>query len=83
MASSPFCRIVTIHIYYSNTITGQNMYSKLSLVDLAGSEGLTVENDGGEHVTDRLHVMISISAYVKLFLSIFVHCFLFLYSPNA
>lgn len=50
------------------------MYSKLSLVDLAGSEGLTVENDGGEHVTDRLHVMNSISAYVKLFLSIFVHC---------
>ncbi|XP_013628865.1 PREDICTED: kinesin-like protein KCA1 isoform X1 [Brassica oleracea var. oleracea] len=54
--------IVTIHIYYSNTITGENMYSKLSLVDLAGSEGLTVENDGGEHVTDRLHVMNSISA---------------------
>ncbi|KAL0842900.1 hypothetical protein Bca101_016145 [Brassica carinata] len=54
--------IVTIHIYYSNTITGENIYSKLSLVDLAGSEGLTVENDGGEHVTDRLHVMNSISA---------------------
>ncbi|KAF8080607.1 hypothetical protein N665_0932s0007 [Sinapis alba] len=54
--------IVTIHIYYSNTITGENMYSKLSLVDLAGSEGLTVENDSGEHVTDRLHVMNSISA---------------------
>lgn len=54
--------IVTIHIYYSNTITGDNMYSKLSLVDLAGSEGLTVENDGGEHVTDLLHVMNSISA---------------------
>ncbi|KAG2335103.1 hypothetical protein Bca4012_016291 [Brassica carinata] len=54
--------IVTIHIYYSNTITGENMYSKLSLVDLAGSEALTVENDSGEHVTDRLHVMNSISA---------------------
>ncbi|CAH8353662.1 unnamed protein product [Eruca vesicaria subsp. sativa] len=54
--------IVTIHIYYSNTITGENMYSKLSLVDLAGSEGLTVDNDGGEHVTDLLHVMSSLSA---------------------
>ncbi|KAL1209028.1 Kinesin-like protein KIN-14A [Cardamine amara subsp. amara] len=54
--------IVTIHIYYSNTITGENIYSKLSLVDLAGSEGLTVENDSGEHVTDLLHVMNSFSA---------------------
>ncbi|XP_024012498.1 kinesin-like protein KIN-14A isoform X2 [Eutrema salsugineum] len=54
--------IVTIHIYYSNTITGENIYSKLSLVDLAGSEGLTVENDSGDHVTDLLHVMNSISA---------------------
>ncbi|KFK25321.1 hypothetical protein AALP_AA8G097600 [Arabis alpina] len=54
--------IVTIHIYYSNTITGENIYSKLSLVDLAGSEGLNVEYDSGEHVTDLLHVMNSISA---------------------
>ncbi|CAL9229837.1 unnamed protein product [Arabidopsis halleri] len=54
--------IVTIHIYYSNTITGESIYSKLSLVDLAGSEGLTVENDSGDHVTDLLHVMNSISA---------------------
>lgn len=61
-------RIVTVHIYYSNTISGENIYSKLSLVDLAGSEGLTVENDSGENVTDLLHVMNSISAYVKLFL---------------
>ncbi|CAH2073237.1 unnamed protein product [Thlaspi arvense] len=54
--------IITIHIYYSNTITGENIYSKLSLVDLAGSEGLTVENDSGDNVTDLLHVMNSISA---------------------
>ncbi|KAG7601820.1 Kinesin motor domain [Arabidopsis thaliana x Arabidopsis arenosa] len=54
--------IVTIHIYYSNTITGENIYSKLSLVDLAGSEGLIMENDSGDHVTDLLHVMNSISA---------------------
>lgn len=66
-------RIVTIHIYYSNTITGENIYSKLSLVDLAGSEGLNVEDDSGDHVTDLLHVMNSISAYAKFF-------FLYLYS---
>ncbi|XP_023637723.1 kinesin-like protein KIN-14A isoform X2 [Capsella rubella] len=53
--------IVTIHIYYSNTITGENIYSKLSLVDMAGSEGLIMEDDSGDHVTDLLHVMNSIS----------------------
>ncbi|XP_010547598.1 PREDICTED: kinesin-like protein KIN-14B [Tarenaya hassleriana] len=53
--------IVSIHVYYSNTITGENVYSKLSLIDLAGSEGLTMEDDSGEHVTDLLHVMKSIS----------------------
>lgn len=60
-----FCslgRIVSIHICYSNTITKENVISKLSLVDLAGSEGLTVEDDNGDHVTDLLHVTNSISA---------------------
>jgi len=54
--------IVSIHICYSNTITRENVISKLSLVDLAGSEGLTVEDDNGDHVTDLLHVTNSISA---------------------
>ncbi|CAH8280901.1 unnamed protein product [Arabidopsis lyrata] len=54
--------IVSIHICYSNTITKENVISKLSLVDLAGSEGLTVEDDNGDHVTDLLHVTNSISA---------------------
>ncbi|KAL1196407.1 Kinesin-like protein KIN-14B [Cardamine amara subsp. amara] len=54
--------IVSIHICYSNTITRENVNSKLSLVDLAGSEGLTVEDDNGDHVTDLLHVTNSISA---------------------
>lgn len=66
-------RIVTIHIYYSNTITGENIYSKLSLVDLAGSEGLTMEDDSGDHVTDLLHVMNSISTYVKFLFLFFIH----------
>ncbi|XP_010484356.1 PREDICTED: kinesin-like protein KIN-14B [Camelina sativa] len=54
--------IVSVHIRYSNTITRENVNSKLSLVDLAGSEGLTVEDDNGDHVTDLLHVTNSISA---------------------
>ncbi|GAB4848791.1 Kinesin-like protein KIN-14B [Ancistrocladus abbreviatus] len=54
--------IVTIHIYYNNVITGENLYSKLSLIDLARSDGLAVDNNSGEHVTDLLHVMQSLSA---------------------
>ncbi|KNA06256.1 hypothetical protein SOVF_182410 [Spinacia oleracea] len=54
--------IVTIHIYYNNAITGENLYSKLSLVDLAGSECLTTDNESGERVTEQLHVMHSLSA---------------------
>ncbi|PNX72521.1 geminivirus rep-interacting motor, partial [Trifolium pratense] len=54
--------IVTIHIFYNNSITGENSYSKLYLVDLAGSEGSITEDDSGERVTDLLHVMKSLSA---------------------
>lgn len=34
------------------------------MVDLAGSEGLITEDDSGDRVTDLLHVMKSLSAYV-------------------
>ncbi|KAK9064661.1 hypothetical protein SSX86_016043 [Deinandra increscens subsp. villosa] len=54
--------IISIHIYYDNLITGENIYSKLSLVDLAGSESLGLEDNNGEQTTDMLHVMKSLSA---------------------
>ncbi|XP_027345620.1 kinesin-like protein KIN-14B isoform X1 [Abrus precatorius] len=54
--------IVVVHIFYNNVITGENSYSKLYLVDLAGSEGMITEDASGEHVTDLLHVMKSLSA---------------------
>lgn len=54
--------IISIHIYYNNLISGENLYSKLSLVDLAGSANLNLEDDGGERATDLLHVMKSLSA---------------------
>ncbi|KAL9241385.1 hypothetical protein vseg_015503 [Gypsophila vaccaria] len=53
---------VTIHIYFDNVITGENLYSKLSLVDLAGSESLTSVTESGEHVKELLHVTQSLSA---------------------
>ncbi|XP_059307411.1 kinesin-like protein KIN-14B isoform X1 [Lycium ferocissimum] len=53
--------IVTVHIHYTNSITGETSYSKLSLVDLAGNES-TIEEDSGEHATELLHVMKSLSA---------------------
>lgn len=56
-----FCRIVIIHIYYTNLITGDNIYSKLSLLDLAGSESTRVEDETGEHATELLHVLNSLS----------------------
>nr|CAD1826270.1 unnamed protein product [Ananas comosus var. bracteatus] len=54
--------IVTIHIHFTNCITGDRIYSKLSLVDLPGSECLLVEDASRDHVTDFLHVSKSLSA---------------------
>ncbi|KAL3524915.1 hypothetical protein ACH5RR_013287, partial [Cinchona calisaya] len=54
--------VITIHRYYNNLITGENLYSKLSLVDLAGSGSANVEGDSGERVTELLHAMKSLSA---------------------
>ncbi|XP_039144948.1 kinesin-like protein KIN-14L isoform X1 [Dioscorea cayenensis subsp. rotundata] len=54
--------ILTIHIRYTNWVTMENLYSKLSLVDLPGSECLLVEDASGDHVKDFLHVSKSLSA---------------------
>ncbi|XP_065017669.1 kinesin-like protein KIN-14L isoform X2 [Musa acuminata AAA Group] len=55
-------RIITIHIHYSNWVTRENLYSKLSLVDLPGSEILMVKDASGDHLTNFLHVSKSLSA---------------------
>lgn len=55
-------RVITIHIQYSNWVTRENLYSKLSLVDLPGSECLLVEDATGDCVKDFLHVSKSLSA---------------------
>ncbi|KAK8967254.1 Geminivirus Rep-interacting motor protein [Platanthera guangdongensis] len=54
--------LITIHIFYTNLVTRENVYSKLSLVDLAGSECLLVDDASGDQVTDLLHVSKSLSA---------------------
>lgn len=41
------------------------------MVDLAGSEGLIAEDDSSERVTDLLHVMKSLSAYVLMIIRVF------------
>ncbi|CAL9777500.1 unnamed protein product [Musa acuminata subsp. burmannicoides] len=54
--------IINIHIHYSNWVTRENLYSKLSLVDLPGSEILMVKDASGDHLTNFLHVSKSLSA---------------------
>lgn len=41
--------MVTIHINYSNSLAGEDLYSKLSLVDMAGSDRLSREEASGEN----------------------------------
>ena len=40
--------MVTIHINYSNSLAGEDLYSKLSLVDMDGSDRLSQEEASGE-----------------------------------
>lgn len=54
--------VITIHIQYSNWVTREDHYSKLSLVDLPGSECLLMEDASGDDVKDFLHVSKSLSA---------------------
>lgn len=54
--------IVTVHIYFNNLITGENIYSKLSLADLAGCSYSAMEDGDEDRATDLLHVMKSLTA---------------------
>ena len=55
-------RVVTIHIHNSDSLTGEEQYSKLSLVDLAGSERLGKADAIGDRLTESLHINKSLSA---------------------
>ncbi len=55
-------RVVTIHIYNSDSLTGEEQYSKLSMVDLAGSERLSKADAIGDRLTESLHINKSLSA---------------------
>ncbi|XP_024538534.1 kinesin-like protein KIN-14L [Selaginella moellendorffii] len=54
--------IVTVHIHYSNTVSGEKQYSKLSMVDMAGSERLSDSEARGNRLTESLHVNKALSA---------------------
>ncbi|XP_072952795.1 kinesin-like protein KIN-14L [Typha angustifolia] len=54
--------IITIHIHYTNYVSGEHTYSKLSMIDLPGSECLIAEDASKDQVTDFLHVSKSLSA---------------------
>jgi hypothetical protein len=60
-------RVVTIHIHYANTLSGEEQYSKLSMVDMAGSERLTKEEANGNRLTESLHINRSLSALGDVF----------------
>lgn len=55
-------RVVTIHIHSSDSLTGEEHYSKLSMVDLAGSERLNKAEANGDRLTESLHINKSLSA---------------------
>jgi len=59
--------VVTIHIHYANTLSGEEQYSKLSMVDMAGSERLTKEEANGNRLTESLHINRSLSALGDVF----------------
>ncbi|KAG0578552.1 hypothetical protein M758_4G028600 [Ceratodon purpureus] len=59
--------VVTIHIHNSDSLTGEEQYSKLSMVDLAGCERLSKAEAVGDRLTDSLHVNKSLSALGDVF----------------
>jgi hypothetical protein len=54
--------VVTVHVHTSDSLTGEEQYSKLSMVDLAGSERLSKAESNGDRLTESLHINKSLSA---------------------
>lgn len=54
--------VLTIHIHYTNSFSGENHYSKLSMVDMAASERLSKDEVTGDRLTELLHLNKSFSA---------------------
>lgn len=54
--------MVTIHIYTTDSLTGEEQYSKLSMVDLASSERFSKAEVNGDRLTESLHINKSLSA---------------------
>ncbi|KAG0628922.1 hypothetical protein M758_1G062800 [Ceratodon purpureus] len=59
--------VVTVHIHTSDSLTGEELYSKLSMVDLAGSERLSKAEAIGDRLTESLHINKSLSALGDVF----------------
>eukprot|EP00249_Psilotum_nudum_P024264 c29136_g3_i1 orf=1113-5150(+) len=54
--------VLTAHVHYTNTISGESQYSKLSMVDMVSSERLSKEAASGDRLTELLHINKSFSA---------------------
>ncbi|XP_024370737.1 kinesin-like protein KIN-14A isoform X3 [Physcomitrium patens] len=59
--------VVTIHIYTTDSLTGEEQYSKLSMVDLASSERFSKAEVNGDRLTESLHINKSLSALGDVF----------------
>nr|AMS24254.1 kinesin 14-V protein [Marsilea vestita] len=61
-SANPAHLVLTIHIRYTNSFSGESYYSKLSMVDMVASESLSREDAIGDRLTELLHINKSFSA---------------------